>query len=227
MRERTFLFDHDSFQQQARPFVERADNGNYEPILEQARSIANHVPPQEWILEGLGTGLSELDAPPEARRRVGFAFLVLLSKFLRPNPLVRSIGSVGLVVSHFGWSERDTRLLSQGMATTFLIKPGLVSDPLERPPAGDERWHNPAYYWWWIRPANAYNTGWLTYEQVTRFHERLHTIQQEYLRLDVSSLDLPPSLVITQQDLAEDYHRTIKLFQIAIAEKVGLFHILA
>jgi hypothetical protein len=226
MREKTFLFDHEGFRREAKPFIQQADEGNYKAILQRARSIPSRISPQEWILEGQGTSLAELDASP-GPWRTGAAFLVLLSEFLRPNPFARSIGSTGLIVSHFGWSERDIKLLSEGMATTSLIKPEQIPDPLQRPPAGDRRWYDPAYYWWWVRPANAYSTGWLAYEQILEFHKRLLSIRPEYLQLDVSTLDLPSSPVITQKDLVEDYYRTIELFEMTIKAEEGFFYILA
>jgi hypothetical protein len=222
MREVTLFFDHEGFQQEAEPLVQRVDTGDYEAVIRRARTIASRISRKKWILEGLGTSLLQLDELLPGPSLIGFSFLVLLSEFLHPNPFgYQSIGWIGTVVEHLGWSPRDVKLLKNGMATTYLLKPELVPDPLERPP-NDERWHDPTYYWWWLRPANAYMTGWLTCEQITVFHRRLLEVQTDYEQVDVTSLNMPSSTI--QADLLEDYQRGLKLFEAAIEAKVGLFY---
>ncbi len=228
MRNKMFFFDHEGFLQEAQPYIQKADIGDYEAILNRAQSIANDISSQQWILEGLGTSLTELNTP-EKSWQVGSAFLVLLSKYLQPYPApIRRINWIwtAVVVSHFGWSKQDVDLLSKGMATTYLMKPELVPDPLLRPPANDKRWREPSYYWWCVRPANAYYTGWLAYPQFVDFYGKLELIREEYLQLDVSMFDLPSNITITSEDMVKDYEETIRLFQTAIDAKAGLFFVL-
>lgn len=223
MHQDIFFFDSSRFQQEAKPFIYQADKGNYEAVIEKARSIIERTLPEEWILEGLGAHTYELETCT-GPAQTGFAFLVLLAECLFPDRFVYRVNSTSLLLSCLHWSERDTSLFSLGMATTYLIKPEQIPDPLQRPPAGDSRWEDPTYYWWWIRPLCAYNTGWLAYEQVCEFYRRLASTQRERVHSDVATFDIPPNCTVTQQNLIEDYYRLGDMLRTAMESKQGLFY---
>lgn len=126
-----YFFDHKAFQHEAVPLMHRADVGDYQPVLDRARAIADSIPTRGWILEGQGTDLLELQrmTPPA---QVGFAFLVLLSQYLAPysndntdTDLSRQVVAfyeMAYAAEYLGWDKRDIQLLKEGMATTVLLK---------------------------------------------------------------------------------------------------------
>jgi len=107
------------------------------------------------------------------------------------------------------------------MATTALLQPDLVADPLERPAKEPvENWFSLTYYWWWLRPLNAYATGWWNIEQITAFHHRMLGIGGYFEEIDISSLNLHP--LVTPKRLLDDYKQTLRLYELAEAGHIGL-----
>jgi hypothetical protein len=226
-----FLLDYISFRQQAQPLVEMADKGNFSAVLEKAKEIADRIPPEAWILEGLGTSLGEL---PDLVKNgpvaplIGFSFLVILSQSLKPIESPRpGSGNVAQVMALLNWNSRDVQLLREGMTTRSLLRPELISDPdiLQRIPApvDDPRWKNPAYYWWYFSPGRAFHNGWWDIELIERLSRQLKGVRVDIQQIDISQLNLSPS--VTTQILLEDYDRTVSLFEIALEQQLGLYSI--
>lgn len=232
MQHEKFLFDYVGFQQAAQPFIQLADQGDYEPVISRAKEIASQIPPRKWVLEDLGT---TLDSPDTYGRGftgfiTGFSFLVMLSQFLTPLKnhnagMFPNVGQTAAVIDST-WSEADVFLFYRGMATTVLVKPDLVPDPMQRPPAHDTRWWgDPEYWWWWVRPSHSFSIGWWSLEQITRFHRRLLPIRPEFERVSLSNTPLPS--YVTHETLLRDYDDAMKLFATAIEAEVGMLYITA
>ncbi len=219
----TLFFDYQGFQTEANPLIEQADIGNVEMIIKRAKSIVDSQS-TEWILEGLGTSVTLLNDPP-GPWLTGFAFLVLLSKYLKPNPFGygSTTGLVRIVVDYLGWDQYDVKLLKNGMTTANLFKPELVADPLNHHHPDDQVYDDPATYWWWVSP-RAYNTGWLNTEQIRDLYYKLIEVRTDYEQVDTNELNLHPS--VTKSDLLKQYQQSIKLFKAAFEAEVGLFDIL-
>jgi hypothetical protein len=228
MYRRVFYFDYLHFREAARPFIERADAGEHSSVVAHANEIAGRPGGRKWILEGHGTGLGELKrrTGPEL---TGFAFLVLLSTFLKTvrSDIARpsAFPSAARALKQIGWTERDADLLAQGLATTVLLKPDLVQDPLQRPSPRDDRWEEPTYYWWWLRPMNAYYTGWWGLEQITYLHSKMVDCRTRVSHIPTNELDLHPS--VTVEKLVQQYDAVMRLFSIAMPKQVGIFFIVA
>lgn len=223
-----FLLDYVGFRQEVEPFVRLADKGEYAAIIDKATEIAVRIAPEEWILEDLGTSLKGFsDEAQESRstpQTIGFSFLVLLSQFLKPVPFpAPGLGNVAQAVTLLNWDRKDVDLLRNGMATTTLLKPDLVENPLERPPSDDPRWHKESHYWWWLRPEYAFYTGWWEVRQLEKLRNILSKTQPKLAQVDVAQLNLHPS--VTNKVLHENYERTIQLFDLAVSQQVGLYSI--
>jgi hypothetical protein len=235
MAQEIFMFNYTGFRREVEPLVLLADKGDYSDVLKKARALAEDIQPGTWILENLGTSLQDFkDAKPDHPNNwlrpgphlTGFSFLVILSQFLTPIPVPPPrLSDVGHAASALGWSRRDVELLSIGMATTALLKPELVPDPLERPSGADSRWNDPAYYWWWLRPEHAFYTGWWDLELIAKFHQRLSEMRKDFEQIDVAALSKRTNTV--QSDLIGNYEKTVKVFSDALAEQTGLFQIIA
>jgi hypothetical protein len=109
------------------------------------------------------------------------------------------------------------------MSTTVLLKPTVVKDVLKRPPAPDPRWHNPAYYWWWLRPEYAFYTGWWNIQQLESLRKKLLESEQVIEDVDVEQLQFHPS--VTKQTVRDHYEQTVQLFELVIEQGVGLLAI--
>lgn len=223
-----FLFDYERFRQNASPYIELADKGEFTPIIEKANKIAVTINPEDWILEDLGTtlkGFSYLKQKGSQAHIVGFSFLVLLSNTLEMVPFTSfGLGNIADIVASLGWNDEDVGLFRKGMATTVLLKPSLVGNVLERPPIGDPRWYDSSYYWWWLRPENAFHTGWWDAQQLERFHGMLAEIRSNFEQVDIGKLNLHPS--VTKIRLLDDYDKTMKLFNLAKERQFGLLLII-
>lgn len=226
MREDIFLFDHEAFIKEASHLIKSVDAGEFHKIIRKAEAIRDRIKRGKWILEGLGTGINELETS-KAPWLIGFAFLVLLSQYLKPVQSRRILGQITPILNRLGWIESDIRLLTEGMSTTFLIKPELAPDPLERPSASDERWHDLSYYWWCIRPANAFSTGWLDYGHVEQFYEQLRNCMTALEDIDLSLLVIPTKSLATRQEMMKDLTNIIALLEDALENNTGLFYIVS
>jgi hypothetical protein len=229
MNHHIFWFDYVGFRKEVEPFVQMADQGKYTEVIERARTIAIQKIPKGWVLEGLGTSLSSFlyfSSDDLLARATGFSFLVILSQFLRPISLpTPGFGNLGRVADSLGWNERDVKLLSMGMTTVLLLKPEQVKDPLERPPAADSHWYDPVFYSWWMRPENAFYTGWWDMESIKMLLHKLPQISHSLQSTDVVKLQLHPS--VTQEILFNDYAAIIELFEKALAEQVGIYCVIS
>ena len=223
----TYLFNYGSFQQDSRRAIEAAKIGNYHVVAEQAERILGGLKPRSWILEGHGTSLREYhQLDPAEPAYTGFCFLLLLSKHLYSfpsEPELFELDVVSQVVMSLGWPKSDVQLLQLGMSTAVLVKPESVTDPIHRPSPNDPRWKDPAYYWWWVRPLNAYYSGWWNVEQVTDLHSKLLQLRQDIINTDPASLALAKSRTIEQWNAY--YERTIQLFRTAKNKDLGVFYV--
>jgi hypothetical protein len=223
-----FLFDYVNFRLEAQPYVQLADEGNYSAVNAKAKEIASQINAETWILEDLGTTLRGFFTSSNIpiSQTTGFSFLVMLTQFLKPIPFsAPGLGNVAYTAGQVGWSEHDTKLLSRGIATTTLLKPNLVLDKLERPPADDPRWHDASYYWWWLRPENAFYIGWWDLDSIEAMHRKLIEVAPNFAVVDVMDFKLHPS--VTHQSLLNDYEQAIALFETAQKEQLGLFQIIS
>ena len=222
-----YLFNHEAFEQEAESYMQEADAGNYEHLLKQARKVADAIPPGGWILEGQGTILQEVySTTAEPPTRVGFAFLLLLSQHLIPytedGAEDVSLSAMAEAATYLGWNTRDIMLLDDGMSLTALMKPELVDDPLQRPSPGDSRWFLPSYYWWWVRPLNAYHTGWLSRIQVKDLHGMMKMQEDRFQSIPVESLNWPKPL--DQERFLRYCKATMRFFEVAKNQGLGIFH---
>jgi hypothetical protein len=169
-------------------------------------------------------GFKKFQKAGEIGHVTGFSFLVLLSQFLKssPHPLL-GLGNVTKALTLSNWLPRDIELLRSGMSTTVLLKPTVVKDVLKRPPAPDPRWHNPAYYWWWLRPEYAFYTGWWNIQQLESLRKKLLESEQVIEDVDVEQLQFHPS--VTKQTVRDHYEQTVQLFELVIEQGVGLLAI--
>lgn len=202
--------------------MEQVNKGNYQAIVDYACSITDNLSPRDWILEGHGANLVELETLPSGPTLTGFAFLVLLSKFLRENPFgYGDVGAISHVVLHLGWKTEEVNLFRQGMRTSHLFKPGQVQGP-----ADDPRWYQDEYYWWWVRPLYAYYTSWLNKVQVNNFHRKLVEVRPQVELFDPSTLHVP-GLTITRTEMLESYQYTVDVFRAADELQIGLFSVIS
>jgi hypothetical protein len=222
-----FLFDYVKFRQEAQSFVELADEGEYAAIINKAKEIETEIVPEKWILEDLGTtlkGFTEFQQKGMSAQVVGFSFLILLSQYLEEISLTNlGVENVAQAVASLGWAKADVDLLSQGMSPTVLLKPSFVNDVLERPSTDDSRWYDPAYYWWWVRPENAFYIGWWDKEHLEKLQNMLSEVQDTFEQVDIGKLNLHSS--VTKKTLVENYHQTMKLLKLAEEHKCGLLSI--
>ncbi|MBN8592811.1 MAG: hypothetical protein J0M33_13690 [Anaerolineae bacterium] len=225
-----FLCDYEKFREESQAFMEEADRGEYISIVQRAIQIANSIHPEKWILNDLGTTLNGFSESEIAKfsqsHATGFSFLVLLSQYLTLPPIPSPrFNNIHKVINLLKWDNRDITLLMKGATTTALLKPDLVSDLLERPPADSSNWNDPAYYWWWLRPEFAFYTGWWSIDQLRQLR---HKLIDSKMHLDYAVtviLDADPSL--TNEEIIDDFNYVIQFFDMAINKGVGLLYIVA
>lgn len=227
MSQHIFLFDYIKFKEEAAPFVKLADVGEYKPIIAKANEIATLIDSEDWILEDMGTTLKAFDKwqeNAEIGHITGFSFLVLLSQFLKLSPFpTPGLGNIAKALISSNWSQKEIELLKNGMSTTVLLKPSEADDMLKRPPVPDSRWHDPSYYYWWLRPEYAFHTGWWDIQQLGSLREKLLEAKQVVENADIHKLNFHPS--ISKQTIYEHYERTIQLFGFATDQEFGLLTI--
>jgi hypothetical protein len=218
-----FLLDYSAFRNAARPLIESADLGDFEPLLGAASEFA-HGLEGGWILEGHGTNLKALDVLDAGNALAGCALLVSMSRYLSLLPFGNQrldIEALARILAQLGWGEDDTRLLAEGLSHLSLIKPDEVEDPMFRPEPEDPRWQDPAYYWWWARPLNAYRTGWWDVESVRRLHDKLSNSQTAIMGLAEATGIPHPDMV--GSEIRNYYSWTTQRFEFAMKSRLGLF----
>lgn len=223
-----FLLDYERFRREVQPLVEMADRGDFDAVRKTGEEVALMLRRSEWILEGLGTTLKgdvkQYAIDDNDPFLTGYAFLILLSQYLTPLPFqVKGRGYIQRALRVLGWGERDVSAFTLGKSHTTLLKPELVSDPLERPAPDQEdpRWSDPAYYWWWLRPSHSFRIGWWDLELIKTLRTRLAEMRTDFEQLDITSLELPHE--ITRDTFLDAYNGVLRLYEFALAEEVGLY----
>lgn len=157
------------------------ESGNNNPVTERVWSFIDELGGDKWIVEGYGTSIHALEILRSRPALVGHQYLILLSQFLQrgsDHDRELRIGASADVAERLKWSNRDTQMLRIGMATTHLLKPDRVEDALERPRSKDDPgWQDPLNYWWWVRPQNAFVTGWWDTEAVEDLKTKLSRLR--------------------------------------------------
>lgn len=224
MLSRKFLFDYEGFQLEAKPFIEEADQGNYILISQYAGKLADELSTTEWILENSGASLFQLDTlSRDPAAQIGFAFLILMSKFLSPPPVdYTPMGGVGAVLSLADSREHEEiSLILKGLPTSFLFKPGQYQGP-----PGDQRWRNPAYYWWWVRPSHAYFIKWFDTEMIAHLHQKLGILLTRFMEMtDIEKSSLP--LPFPKTNIEDECKSYLSILRSALDHHVGLLQVTA
>ena len=160
MTHSVYLFNWQAFRRTANPFVRAIDQGDFTPLLDQARSLAERfqAEPETWLFDWPATPKPQA-IPASADRLkpqiVDFCFLLLLATFLRPcpgGPGERWREISGLVSSFYA-NPRVGRLLTCGWSTLTLLRPEQKPEP-----ASD-------------------STGWLDLSTIQLLQERLHHLK--------------------------------------------------
>jgi hypothetical protein len=224
MLSRKFLFDYNRFHLEAKPFIEEADRSNYVPILQYAGELTAEHSTTDWILENSGASLFQLNTlSRDPAAQIGFAFLVLLSKFLSPPPVdYIPMGGVGAILALADLHEREEiSTIMKGLPTSFLFKPGQHQGS-----SGDPRWRDPAYYWWWVRPTHAYFTKWIDMEMAAHLHQKLDTLLIRFLGMtDTERANLPRPLPKT--NIESECKNYLSILRSALDSRMGLFEVTA
>jgi hypothetical protein len=188
-----FLFNHESFLQELQPLISQADTADYRQLFLRARAIAERIRShrRKWVLEGLGTGLSQFGELPPVPRLVGFYFLVILSQYLRPTRWRASgYSHVRVGLQQLGWDRGKLDQFVTGMYTVTLLKADWLPNPYEiqgEPKLlGDDL--APAAYPWYVVPGHATSTRWMTRQQVEGGYEELRAAKRDFLKLDWDQL---------------------------------------
>lgn len=228
-----FLFDYLGFRKEAEPLVKMADEGNTQAVVNYAQEISHRLTLGGWILEGLGTTLKGFDQAGEANSNdwlrpgpwlTGQAFLVILSQYLQRLSPFSPFPTLAEVSKYLKWDESLVLLLQKGRATTTLLKPEDSTSPLDRPPI-DERWNEPEYYWWWLRPSHAFETGWWNSDDIVRLCEALRESGFQIVDWEVEYLRETPNS--QQVDLREYCREALTALEGAKSAAKGLFQILS
>lgn len=227
-----FLLDYLRFRREVQPLEEKADNGEYDAVRMAAEEIIQQLRSEKWILENRGTTLTSGLVPKGLDQNhptvTGFAFLIIFSQYLKPIPFkIKGMGYIEQATRVLGWNEREISMFTVGQSHTTLLKPELAPDPLERPTPdpNDSRWNDPAYYWWRIRPLRAFRIGWWDLDLIDSLRTSLAKMKTDFEQLDITKLELPHE--ITSKVLLDAYNDALKLYDTALAERVGLYLILS
>lgn len=220
----TCHIDYKGFREFARPYVAAADRGEYEVVIQKAIEIATEVRSADWGLEGV----EYLGYYRYKRYRqevlhpfkVGGAFLVMLGTFMTKTDTLHELPRWRRL-RDLQWTEAESTLIFEGYSSTTIIKPELVQNPFERPPANDSRWHDLSYYWWCVRPRNAMRIHWWDCPAIEQVLQLLEDRKDNILGIDLSQIDHEPPL--TKEMVQKEYDATIRTFHLALEKGMGIY----
>lgn len=226
-----YYFDYHAFMEEARPLMEMADKGNYISVVNHAKAIAASIPTGEWILEGEGTTIwyfDKLAKQPGPQEVAGFSLLVVLSKYLSPTVAEEQaynyLRNINIVFQELGAKSSDTLLMRSGLWLGNLLKPEKsdLDNPLDRPEIPDERWSQPEYYWWWVRPYYDVFSGWLDLKSVEYLLNLWKANEDRYYNYDFNT--------IRNQKFVDRYFSSLEHFQMirevfeeALEKQIGFY----
>lgn len=223
MHQSVFLFDYQRFRQDITPVLEALDRGNYGPLYEWQKRVVQSMKPEDWILHDEGTDLDSFEPEEQMNNSdLGYWLLVVLSTYLRqpPSPLK----DWGLFGHALYLADNKSWLMLDGSSTTSLIKPGSEAARPESLRVSDP-------YWYWVIPTQAYQSGWLSLEQIRSLEQRLVSNHDAIMEVDQRKLvegttglkDISTPERITRLQTA--YDDALKMLRTAIEEGVGLYWI--
>lgn len=231
-----FFFDYNRFLQENGEFLLQADEGNYLPMVERARSLVESIHPDDWILNDLGCHLSQLERFEKWPATFGgFSLLVLLSEYLHPTNMryhsYESISRLRSICDHLGWNNATIQMFRLGNKIESLLKPSI-----EFP---DERinqtatWLDPRNYWLAVHPERSLNDGWFSLENIQFYYDLLVQSEDKYRQIDFDALDLSPTHKLsfrnspTHAQWVGFLSDVLRLFENALEKRVGLYWIVA
>ena len=212
MKYTIFWFDYHSFRHDVVSLSLELDRGNPRPLRKRVHQIVHTLSSERWILEDEGTTLEpelvdeELDAI-----RVGYAFLIVLSRYLEQSQFTYT-GPATLTsfLPRIGWAPRDADALAYGDTPSKILKPQVTT-----PTA----WWSSADYRDHIRPTQANRCGWLSHERLAFFSGRL---QDAISLLQQRNIPEFPNRY-TDHSVHQALEQRWQLFEAARMAKRGLF----
>jgi hypothetical protein len=180
-----YLFDLEGFRQELNVLGPDLDREDYTSLLARANTILVKLP-QIWDTLSDFHWYEDVKDYDESEL-CKISTLAILAQYLvqcpsidhptweilirqKPSGPVRNWQVISKGLRSVGWTERDVLLLVEGMSTDWLMRPTLVTDPLERLP--------PSHAWYSIG-----RTGWLDVPEVQRLLDKLNQSRREFLNL--------------------------------------------
>jgi hypothetical protein len=225
-----FLFDHEKFITYARPFIAKAQNGQYIEVIQHAQEIARQKKFDEnWILEGKFESIKgftdidnlQLKDAEFLTRQTGFSFLVIFSQFLESlgrRYINLGIGTVVAVGKQFGWKKTDLKHFDDMNYPTLL-----GFEDIEFRKTTDAQWRNPEYFWLWFRPSHCFRSGWWSVEKLKHIHELLRNAQVEFTKINIKRLNA--SFPIDELHIRTDFALLEALLSYAIDYQKSLYFV--
>ncbi len=228
-----YLFDHEAFQQEARPLVALADAGDHEPVRRRAREILAQLGNKPWILENQGTGVEHIDML-QGPDLTGFCFLVILSQYLHEIWLPIPMDYLWMGLESLGWTLRDLKRIFFGQRLVTLLKPEWMPDPYGGYPTEVQallsNWEAvlaPSMYAWCLEPVHTYFTYWAAWPESEEGWRRLKASRAEFMRLDYTKLDVWHTVTFPKEEVPRGYDWFIRLYRRAARARLGFFRLRA
>jgi hypothetical protein len=240
-----FYIDYKKYRHAISPFVELADSGNYERVIQHTKEevipkvMERHSKPHDVfvIIDALDEYFALRDWPlPQHQEStnwiIGEAFLLMLLEYaeLISHHDDVSLGVVNTGAHLLGWPKRARELLRIGFATTALIKPSQVSDPLVRPDLFSPQANDAEFYWWYLRGKMTMSVGWWSIPLIRELSTKLRGNYEELRSIELKTANdylsrAHPSALSPRETLFYHIDGLLEVYQTALERKQGLLDI--
>lgn len=242
-----FLLEIDGFKKNITPVIDSLNSGTAETLYKNATQVFQ-TNQKNWALNSIDGDLTNIqyqnfagipykkpiepllnDLSNLQSADIGYWFLMILSTYLE------KIDGIGFDFKIFewclekiGWNADDIKLLIYAMPTSVMLKVDTDIQP--------KKLSHSDPYWFWVRPAYAKESGWLSKQQISYLLDKLRFAEKSINAFDPNLFGLqwgmmPISLPEGQIDYLNRakiaYQSTIQMLETAVRRNKDLYIVIS